>query len=169
MDNQFQDFWGNLWLQMVQGQKQWDGIMNWWQKGFPGFNEWNAMMGKVQGFQPPQMESRDKNKAWEENIQIFQKFFQEYFNMLGYVPRADYERLQRDYDLLQEDHQLLKKKTEILEETIRQLQAMIAAQTMDPKGMAKPFQDLITEQTNQFQRLMSGMMPTPKKPSEGDE
>jgi hypothetical protein len=169
MDHQFQEFWGNLWLQMVQGQKQWDGLTNWWQKGFPGFNEWNAMMTKAYGLQFPLPESPDKNKAWEEALQMFQKSFQETFNLFGYVPRADYERLQRDYDLLQEDHQLLKKKSEFLEETIRQLQTLLAAQTMDPAGMAKPLKDLISEQTNQFQRFMSGMIPDLKKPSSGED
>ena len=169
MDHQFLEFWGNLWLQMVQGQKQWDGVIDWWQKGLVGFNEWNAMLRKVYGLKPTQAESRDQNKVWEETLQMFQKSFQDYLNLFGYVLRTDYDRLQNEYDRLQEDHQLLKKKSESQEETIRNLQAMLAAQAMDPAGLAKPFKDLISEQTSQFQRFMSGMIPNVKKPSGGEE
>jgi hypothetical protein len=169
MDHRFLEFWGNLLLQMAQGQKQWEEVIDWWQKGFAGFDEWNALLGKIYGVQPPRPESTDKNEVWEETLQVFQKSFQDTFNLLGYVPRADYERLQKKFDRLQEDHQLLKKKSEFLEETIRQLQTLLAAQTMDPAGMAKPLKDLISEQTNQFQRFMSGMIPDLKKPSSGED
>ena len=145
--------------------------MEFWQKGLPGFNEWNALMGK--GAQSLQTESPEKNKAWEEACQNFQKVFQDYFKMLGYVPRADYDRLQKEYDQLQEEHQILKIKLEAQENVIRQMQAqmqaMVAAQAMDPAGMAKPFQDLMAEQTSQFQRLMSGLMPGAKKAPEGEK
>jgi hypothetical protein len=167
MDNQFQDFWGNLWLQMFQGQKQWEGVMTFWQKSLPGVNDWSAMMGK--GPQPFQAGSPDQNKALEEACQNFQKLFQDYFKMLGYVPRADYERLQNEYDQLQEEHQLLKVKLEAQEIAIRQMQAVMAAQAMDPAGAAKPLQDMISEQANQFQRLMAGMMPKTKKTSEEEK
>jgi hypothetical protein len=162
MDHQFLEFWGNLWLQMAQGQKQWEGIIDFWQKGFPGFNELNLLLGKFYGLKPPEQESREKDKVWEASLQMFQKSFQDYFNLFGYVPRADYDRLQ-------EDHQRLKKKLEFQEEAIRQLQALLAAQTVDPAALVKPFKDLISEQTGQFQRLMTGMLSNEKKPSEGED
>ncbi len=169
MDHQFLDFWGNLWLQTVQGQKQWDGTIDWWQKGLVGFNEWTTLLRKIYSLKPTQPKPPDKNRVWEETLQNFQRFFQEYFNLFGYVLATDYDRLKNEYDRLQEDHQLLKKKSESQEETIRNLQAMLAAQTMDPAGLAKPFKDLISEQTEQFQRFMSGMIPGMKKPSGGEE
>ena len=169
MDHQFLDFWGNLWLQMVQGQKRWDGAIDWWQKGFVGFDEWTALLGKIYGLKPTQSEPPDKNKVWKETLQNFQKSFQDYFKLFGYVLRTDYDRLKNEYDRLQEDHQLLKKKSESQEETIRNLQAMLVAQTMDPAGLAKPFKDLISQQTEQFQRLMSGMIPNMKKPLGGED
>ncbi len=169
MDHQFLDFWGNLWLQMAQGQKQWDGVIDGWRKGLMGSSEWNAMLGKVYGLKPPVPESRDMNKAWEETLQIFQEWLRDYFNLLGYVSRTDYDRLQNEHDRLQEDHRLLEKKSEIQEETIRNLQALLAVRAMDPASLAKPFKDLISQQTEQFQRFMSGMMPDVKKPTGGEE
>ncbi len=169
MDHQFMDFWGNLWLQMLQGKKQWDGTIDWWQKGFVGFNEWAAMLGKFCGWKPTEPESPGKFKGWEETLQNFQKFFQDYSKLFGYVLRSDYDRLKSDYDRLQEDHQLLKEKTEIQELTIRNLQAMLAAQSMDPAGVAKPFTDLILQQSEQFQRFMSGMMSDVKKSSKKED
>ncbi len=169
MDHQFLDFWGNLWLQMVQGQKQWDGAIDLWQKGFAGFKEWTALLGKTYGLKQTQPEVPDENKVWVETLQNFQRFFQDYFKLFGYVLRTDYDRLKNEYDRLQEDHQLLKRKTESQEETIRNLQAMLAAQTMDPAGLAKPFKDLISQQTEQFQRFMSGIIPDVKKSPGGED
>ena len=143
--------------------------MDCWMKGFDGFMQWNTMLGKVYGLKPTQPESWDQNKLWEDTLQIFQKSFQAYFNLFGYVLRTDYDRLKDEYDRLQQDHQFLKKKSEIQEETIFNLQAMLVAQTMDPAGLAKPFKDLISQQTEQFQRLMSGMIPDEKKPSGGED
>jgi hypothetical protein len=162
MDHRFLEFWGNLLLQMAQGQKQSEEVIDWWQKGFAGFNEFNVLLGKVYGLKPPKPESQENDKVWEEGLRTFQKSFQDYFSLFGYVPRTEYDRLQKEY----ED---LKKKLEIQEEAIRQLQTLLAAQTMDPAGMAKPLKDLISEQTNQFQRLMAEMMPNVKKPPTGED
>jgi len=134
-----------------------------------GFNEWAAMLGKFSGLKSTGSESLGKIEGWEETLQNFQKFFQDYFKLFGYVLRSDYDRLKNEYDRLQEDHQLLKTKSEIQEQTIRNLQAMLAAQTMDPAGLAKPFTDLISQQTEQFERLMSGMMSDAKKSSSGED
>jgi hypothetical protein len=169
MDHQFLEFWGKLWLQMAQGQKQWDGAMDFWRKGFVGFDEWNTFLGKMYGLKPTQPETPDNIKVWEETLRNFQKSFQDYFTLFGYVLRADYDRLKNEYDRLQEDHQLLKEKSERQEEAIRHLQAMLAAQAMDPAGLAKPLKDLISQQTEQFQRLMSGIITDAKKPSGGED
>ena len=110
MDNRLLEFWGNYWLQMAQGKMPWGEIFNWWQKGLAGFNEMNPMGGKAYGLNPPELGFGESQKVWEETLRMFQKSFQEYLNLLGYVPRADYDRLQTDYEQLQNEHQILQKK-----------------------------------------------------------
>jgi hypothetical protein len=164
MDRQFLEFWGNLLLQTARGQKQLEDIRDWWRRGLDGFQDLNVLLGKVYGLEPPKPEAPEENKVWEEAVRSFQKSFQDYVALFGYVPRPDYDRLL-------DQNQVLQEKSERLEETIRHLQSLLAAQTLNPAGLAKSFQDLIQKQTGQFQQLLSEMGSGEKKPppSGGEE
>jgi hypothetical protein len=164
MDRQFLEFWGNLLLQTARGQKQLEDVRDWWRQGLNGFQELNILLGKVYGLEPPKPGAQEEEKVWEEAIRSFQKSFQDYVALFGYVPRPDYDRLSDQYQALQE-------KSERQEETIRHLQSLLVAQTLDPEGLAQSFQDLIQKQTGQFQQLMSemGSGAPPSPPAGGDE
>ena len=135
-----------------------------WRQGLDGFQELNVLLGKVYGLESPKPDAPEEEKVWKEAIRSFQKSFQDYFDLFGYVPRPDYDRLVDQYQALQE-------KSERQEEAIRHLQSLLAAQTLDPAGLAQSFQDLIQKQTGQFQQLMSEMGSGGKKspPVGGDE
>lgn len=164
MDRQFLEFWGNLLLQTARGQRQLEDIHDWWRRGLDGFQELNVLLGKVYGLEPPKPDAPEEEKVWKEAIRSFQKSFQDYVSLFGYVPRPDFDRLLEKY-------QILKEESARQDETIRHLQAVLAAQTLDPAGLAKTFQDLIQKQTGQFQQLMAEMGSGEKRspPTEGDE
>ena len=163
MDRQFLEFWGNLLLQTARGQKQLEDIRDWWRRGLDGSQELNVLLGKVYGLEPPKPEAPEENKVWKEAIRSFQKSFQDYFTLFGYVPRPEYDRLL-------DQNQALQEKSERQEETIRHLQSLLAAQTLDPAGLTQSFQDLIQKQTGQFQQLMSEMGSGEKKsPPTGED
>jgi hypothetical protein len=78
----------------------------------------------------------------------FQKSLTEYMDLLGVVPKSEYQTLLRKC-------QELEKKVAEREETIRQLKMTGTGTWSGQKEFTKGMQDLVTKQSEQFQELIN--------------
>lgn len=89
-------------------------------------------------------------KQLEELSQWFNqglKGLNDYMALFGFIPKPEYDRLLREVEVLRD-------KTRHQEDHIKQLQALLTLQAIDPTEMARGFEDLIKKQSDQFQDLL---------------
>lgn len=148
IDRHFLEFWGKLLIQTAQGQKQLD--------------ELTALFGKFYGLNPLADFSPAPLNNWEKASEEFRRVFKDYLALFGFVPKHEYDRLLQELEVLTD-------KTRQQEAHIKQLQALLTLQTIDPTEMARGFEDLIKKQSDQFQELLKGFGPVGKKTTQKEK
>ncbi len=144
MDKRFLEFWGNLFLNVAQGQKQLSEITKWIDQGFSGFENLQAMFRNYYGLDE---ERPDYYELWNKAEADFQKSFKDYLSLLGVVPREEHVALVKKYEELKE-------KSAAQEETIGHLRMLLEEKGVDQAKVMSGFEKMIAEQGEQFRELM---------------
>ena len=144
MDKRFLEFWGNLFLNVAQGQKQLSEITKWIDQGFSGFENLQAMFRNYYGLDE---ERPDYYELWNKAEADFQKSFKDYLSLLGVVPREEHLALVKKYEELKE-------KSAAQEETIGHLRMLLEEKGVDQAKVISGFEKMIAEQGEQFRELM---------------
>lgn len=147
MDSKFLEFWGNVFLSAARGRQQIEDFNQWIQQGLRGFHEFTALMARIYGMEEKESREETTGDDWDGAVRKFQKSYEEYLGLMGMVPREDYRRLAEQYERL-------KQKTAEQEETIRRLRKTAGWETASQDEVVKGMQELMTQQTEQFQELM---------------
>ena len=150
MDRQFLEFWGNYLLAAAKGQKQLEDLNQWICQGFRGVEELTAMFGKFYGLERPPEEDPDSGAAWKNAAADFRKSFDAYLNLMGVVPRDEYQALEKKYAALQ-------KKVDEQKDTINNLRELLAEKGTYQGETAKVFQNLVKKQGDAFEKLMNNL------------
>jgi len=155
MDRQFLEFWGNYLLSVARGQKQLEDVSRWMRGGFSGVEELTALFKKYYGLEEKSQDRPESSAAWERAAEDFKKSFRDYFCIMGWVSKDEYQNLEQE-------NQALKQKIEAQEQTISRLRDLIKNPGIDPNKSLDVLQDLINKQSAEFQKLV-------KKFSEPDQ
>lgn len=149
MDRRFLEFWGNFLISAGKGQKQLEDMARWIGQDFRGFEDITAMFRKFYGLDRVSESSANHEKTLEKAAKDFQKSFEEYLKLLGFVPLQEHLELLKKYEALKE-------KAAAQEETIKHLLMLLDEKGLVQGEMVRDFQDLVKKQAGQFQDLMKG-------------
>lgn len=148
MDKNFLEFWGNSLLNAARSQEQFEKMTAWVQQGFKGFEEMNARFLKAYGLGGRPEGSSDFSAAWKKAEEEFLHSFNEYMNLLGFVPKKEHLDLVKRYEEIKE-------KLSSREETIKHLRMLLSESKIEGQGeMTRQFSDLIRKQNDQFRDMM---------------
>jgi phage I-like protein len=150
MDRQFLEFWGNYLLAAAKGQKQLEDLNQWIRQEFRGFEDLSAMFSKFYGLERPHKEDPDSIAAWKDAAADFRNSINAYFNLMGVVPKDEYQALKQKYATLQ-------KKVDEQEDTINGLRKLLAEKGTYQGETVKVFQDLVKKQGDAFEKLMGNL------------
>ena len=150
MDRQFLEFWGNFLLAAAKGQKQLEDLNQWISQEFRGFEDLSAMFSKFYGLERPRKEDPDSVAAWKTAAVDFRNSFNAYLDLMGVVPKEEYQALEKKYTALQE-------KVAEQEATINGLRTLLAEKGTYQGETVAVFQDLVKKQGNAFEKLMSNL------------
>lgn len=147
MDRQFLEFWGNYLLSVAQGQKQLEDVARWIRGGFSGVDELTALFKKYYGLREPEHDTPLGRAAWEKAAADFKQSFRDYFCIMGWVSKEDYQ-------VLEEENRGLKQKIDTQEQTIARLRELLKSPGIDLNQTHEVLQELISKQTAEFQKLV---------------
>lgn len=150
MDSKFLEFWGNYLLAAAKGQKQLEDLNKWISQGFSGFEELTALFKKFYGLERPRQKNADSTQAWRHAAADFRSSYQAYLNLMGMVPKDEYQTLEKKYKALQE-------KIAEQEDTINVLRKLLAEKGTYQGETAKVLQDLVNKQAEAFETLIKSM------------
>ncbi|MBE9531000.1 MAG: hypothetical protein IMF00_07020 [Proteobacteria bacterium] len=102
MYKHFYEFWGNQFNDLDKGQQQMQDMTKLIMQGLSGFEEVPEMIGKFCSMDFWSKETCDYIKAWEMTTGDFQKFFKDYLNLMGLVPKDEYLELANKYNNMDE-------------------------------------------------------------------
>jgi phage I-like protein len=156
MDRQFLEIWGNYLLAAAKGQKQLEDLNQWIRQGFSGSEELTAMFKKFYGLEQPRREDPDTTQAWRNAAADFRSSFNAYLNLMGLVPKDEYQALEQKYAALQ-------KKVADQEDTIKTLRKLLSEEGTYQGETVKVFQDLVKKQADAFEALMQSIAPAAKE------
>jgi hypothetical protein len=171
MDEKHLEFWGNFLLNAARGKKQMDEFTNTirknldefseitTQKGVSTMNEMMEMYRKMFGFDQLSDRGLEFNRVAMKAVQDFQASFKDYLGLLGIVSRDEHLSLVEKYEKL-------KLKCETQEETIRHLQMLLNAKSMDQGDVVSSFQEIVKDQGELFQDMMKSFGKYFPKPSD---
>jgi hypothetical protein len=147
MDRHFLEFWGTFLLQIAKGQKQLEDLAQWSKRSFLNFEDFRTQFRQAYGLEQSDKDSPDYQEIWKKAEADFRKSFQDYLNLLGVVPRAEYVELARKYAELE-------KKLAEQEETNQRLRQLLSDKGLDLALASLEFQELLKNQGEQFQELI---------------
>jgi hypothetical protein len=162
MDKNFLEFWGKFLIEVAKGQKQMEDINKWTSQGLKGFEDLSNMFKKAYGLEGLKEDNPDSLKMWKTAEMDFTKSYKEYIKLIGMVPRDDYLQLVSKYEQLKE-------KCALQEETIKHLRMLMDAKSSEYGEVAKGFQELAQNQSDQFQKLLAAFTEAFKKEPEKDQ
>lgn len=160
MNRQFLEFWGQALLLAAQSQKQLEDLGQWFQQGFWGFPDYTQLFKSSYGLGEAAEEDTDFLTLWKKAEEDFRRSFQDYLNLLGVVPREEYDALARE-------NETLKEKVAEQEETIKRLRMLADEKGLGLEATTLEFQRLIEKQGEQFQKFIQGLGEA--VPSEGNK
>jgi BMFP domain-containing protein YqiC len=149
MDRHFLEFWGKFLLQAAKSQKQLEDLNKWLHRGFFNLQDITTLFQQAYGLEQVDHDGPDYLKLWEQAEENFRESCREYLNLLGGVPREEYQALAENYERLKE-------KAAQQEETIKQLKKLLEEKGMGMAVANLEFQELIKKQGEQFQELLKG-------------
>jgi hypothetical protein len=157
MDEKFLEFWGNLLINAARSKKQTDDFFSWMKSGggaeapkttLPGTEEMAAAFRRFYGLDKVPEKGEDYNRLYRQSLEDFHKSFKDYLGLMGIVPREEHLALVKKYETLKE-------RCAEQEETIRHLKMLLAANKNGRNGLSDQFQDLVKNQSELFQQMMS--------------
>jgi hypothetical protein len=162
MNKDFLEFWGNIFLNAAQGQKQIEEMANWMRQGMTGTENLTDMFSKFYGLDKLPKDNPNYFELWDKATTEFQSSFNDFINMMGLVSREEHLALIKKYEQV-------KKEKEDLQETVRHLRMLY--EEKDATQEMEGFKELMVKQSEQFQELMEGFSsfvkenskPVPKK------
>ncbi|MDZ7579495.1 MAG: hypothetical protein U5R30_02405 [Deltaproteobacteria bacterium] len=155
MDRQFLEFWGNYLLSAARGQKHLEDVTSWIRGGLRGVDELTALFKKYYGLEEPAQDRPESRAAWEKAAADFKQSFQDYFRIMGWVSKDEYQNLL-------EENQALKQKIAAQDQAIARLRDLLKNPGIDLGSTLNVLQDLTDKQSTEFQKLV-------KKFSEPDD
>ncbi|MBN2283021.1 MAG: hypothetical protein JXO48_03940 [Deltaproteobacteria bacterium] len=150
MDKNFLQFWSAFLTSYVRGQQQMEEMTRWIQQGFKGFDELTALFQKAYGLDRTSDSASGYLRMWERAIEDFERSFSEYLAYLGVVPRKEHLELIEKYENL-------KNEVGSQEETIKNLRELLAKKHLAAEDYHRAYQELMTTQTEEFQKLVQSM------------
>lgn len=147
MDPKFLKFWGNALLGAARGEKQLDDITRWFSQGFKGTEELTRQFAGLYGLTPGTDEKSASSADWQQAADSFRQSFRQFLDMLEVVPRSEHQALVEKFEALQE-------KADQQQETIGHLEKLLAEKVLGGEA-ASGFQELMQQQSRQFQDLMA--------------
>lgn len=164
MNSQLLEFWGNSLMNMGRGQRQLDSVNQWINHSLSGFDKLtNSMFHTLNRINESFSDPPEYMKMWNKSAEEAGKSVQNLLNISSPVgiPEESHQALVNKYEAL-------KKKCEDQEETIKQLKKMMQSEknlgqfldkfsdhVSDQGSVVKNFQNLIEQQNDQFQKLIS--------------
>jgi hypothetical protein len=164
MDKNLLEFWGNVFLTAAKGQKQLEEISKMTKNGLWGLPDMSDMMGLFQGMDVFTKASNEYLKIFTKTNEELQKSIKEMLALMDLVPRKDYLDLQEEYDAY---------KKSVEEKSKNNMGKMLGEEmSLQTQGL-RSFEELMRNQTKQFQDLMSNFttlvshsQPRPTPPAE---
>jgi hypothetical protein len=149
MDSDFLEFWGNLLINTAKGRRKMEEINQWINQGLKGSDELSNMILSFYGIQKEREDPTPDGETLDKVSKAFLDSYHEYIQVMGMVPRTEYEELSKNCEKLE-------KKCAEQEETIEFLKGLISDRIIDPSNTVENFQELLSKQSEQFRRLMLG-------------
>ena len=177
MDKQLLEFWGQIFLAAAKNQKIFEDAMScfapegqknkqqsqdmeqWLKTWMNGYQAWRSFLSTMYGVDPYAQQQSHASQQWgtQELSALVTQNWKEMISLMGAVPRQDHDAV------VQENHEL-KKRLELQEERIQQLQDMLQQKGLfDFQQMTESFQDVLKDQSDQFQDLMQAIQTSWKK------
>lgn len=150
MDRHFLEFWGKAFLEAAKSQKHMEDLASWLQHGFWGFQDYTQFFKEAYGLDKAAEDSPDFLNLWKKAEENFRESFRDYFNLLGLVPREE-------YDTLAKRCQELEEKVAEQQETMKYLRLLAEEKGMGLEATTLEFQKLIQKQGEQFQKFIKSM------------
>jgi serine phosphatase RsbU (regulator of sigma subunit) len=147
MDPKFLEFWGNALLGAARGEKQLGDVTRWFSQGFKGAEELTRQFAGLYGLTPGSDEKTPDSADWRQASDSFRQSFRQFLDMLEVVPRSEHQELVEKYEALRE-------KSERQEQAIDRLEKLLAEKVTGSEAV-NGFQELMQEQSKQFQDLMA--------------
>ena len=157
MDEKFLEFWGNILINAARSKKQTDDFFSWMKSGgggaeapktLPGTEEMAAAFRRFYGLDKVPDRKEEQQRLYRQSLEDFHKSFKDYLGLMGVVPREEHLALVRKYETLKE-------RCAEQEETIRHLKMLLTANKDGRNGLSDQFQDLVRNQSELFQQMMS--------------
>lgn len=150
MDKQFFEFWKDFFVKAAESQKAMESMALLMRQGMSNFEQMSSFMQKACNLERMAGENPDYLAAWKKAQEEFQKSLTDYMGMVGVVPASQHVALVKKYEELKE-------KCAQQEETIKHLRMIIAQeQHGEQDKVTGEVQNLIQQQTQQFQKMMEG-------------
>ena len=150
MDHRYFEFWGQLFLNMAKGQKQFEDADTWFRQAFKGYEPLTSLFKQAYGLDHLPEDSPESMAFWKNSIEIFQKIFRESLALLDVVPREDYLALRRQCDALE-------KKVAEQEETIRHLTTLWGQKENPAESVTSKLQTVLTNQQAEYQKMLEAL------------
>ncbi len=150
MNRHFLEFWGKVLLQAAKSQKQLEDLAMWYHQGLLGFQDYTQLFKTTYGLDDVAEDNPDYLSLWKKAEEEFRNSFKDYLNLLGMVPREEYNALTKRCEDLEG-------KIAEQEETIKYLRLLAEEKGMGLEATTLEFQKLIKKQGEQFQKFIKGM------------
>lgn len=150
MNRHFLEFWGKALLEAAKGQKRLEDMAAVLQQGLGAFPYYTKLFKTVYGLDQAAEDSPDYLTLWKQAEENFRESFKDYLNLLGMVPREDYNALARRCEELEE-------KVAEQEETIKYLRLLAEEKGLGLEAATLEFQKLVKKQGEQFQKFIKSM------------
>ncbi len=162
MDKNFLEFWGNLLINAAKGQRQQEDLTKWVAQGLKGLENFSDMFRKSYGLDGMKEDSPEYLKQWQHATGEFQKSFKDYLGLMGVVPKEEHLALVQKYEELKE-------RITDQEETIKHLKMLMDQRDSSEEAVTRTFQDLMSGQADEFQKLMKNLGQLSEKASVSKE
>ena len=150
MDPKFLEFWGEALLGAARGQRQLEEATDWMNKGLSLLGDTGALFRLANGLEGLQEKRPDLQSQWEQAAEAFRSSMKEFNALLGVVPMKEYMDLLTRYEGLE-------KKAAEREERIRQLESLLARESLGREPLRGDLQELVNLQAEQFTELMRNL------------
>lgn len=156
MDRKYLEFWGNIFLQAARSQEQLEELNRFAKEGFTMAQAQMSLFRKLYGLEDSAESVMAKGGWWQKSFADFKDSYRQFLELLGAVPREEYDELESRYEILKQE----------LDEKKKKGGPAVAGDIEQVQGeLARGVQELIVKQGEQFKELMNAYsrMPVNKR------